>query len=80
VHLFQARAFSTSSVQQQLVKVSLCRLEPLKHPREINGNNLNNVRQTSRQFRNKNREYVKDKINELPANSKNKNSIWEEIN
>jgi hypothetical protein len=33
---------------------------------------------TSRQFRNKNREYVKE--NELPTNSKNKNSIRKEIN
>ena len=36
--------------------------------------NLNNIRrETSRHFRNKKREYVKDKIDELPMNSKNKN-------
>jgi hypothetical protein len=30
-------------------------------------------RETSRHFRNKRREYLKDKINELPSHSKNKN-------
>jgi hypothetical protein len=40
----------------------------------VNGNNLNNVRcEASRYFRNKKREYLKDRINELVANSKNKN-------
>jgi hypothetical protein len=37
--------------------------------------NLKNVRrETSRHFRNKKREYLKDKINELETNSKNKNT------
>jgi hypothetical protein len=37
--------------------------------------NLNNVRrETSRHFRNKKREYLKDKINELATNSKKKKS------
>jgi hypothetical protein len=41
---------------------------------QINGDNLNNIRcDTSKHFRNKNREYLKDKINELAMNSKNKN-------
>jgi hypothetical protein len=41
---------------------------------EINGDNLNNVRcEASIYFRNKKREYLKDKINELAMNSKNKN-------
>jgi hypothetical protein len=41
---------------------------------EINWDNLNNVRhEASRHFRNKKREYLKDKINELATNSKNKN-------
>jgi hypothetical protein len=36
--------------------------------------NLNNIRRkTSRHFKNKNREYLKDKIDELATNSKNKN-------
>jgi hypothetical protein len=46
----------------------------LHDPSKINGDNLNNIRrEASRHFRNKKREYVKDKINELPKNSKNKN-------
>jgi hypothetical protein len=41
---------------------------------EINGDDLNNVRrEASRHFRNKKREYLKDKISELATNSKNKN-------
>jgi hypothetical protein len=41
---------------------------------ETNGDNLNNVRrEASRHFRNENRKYLKDKINELTTNSKNKN-------
>jgi hypothetical protein len=43
-------------------------------PREINGVNLNNIRrETSRHFRNKKREYLKNKIHDLATNSKNKN-------
>jgi hypothetical protein len=42
---------------------------------EINGDNLNNVRrEASRYFRNKKRDYLKDKTNELSTNSKNKKS------
>jgi C4-type Zn-finger protein len=40
----------------------------------VNEEKLNNVRQeASRHFRNKIREYLKDRINELESNSKNKN-------
>jgi hypothetical protein len=46
----------------------------LQDPSEINGDNLNNVGlEASRYFMNKKREYLKDKINELPTYSKNKN-------
>jgi hypothetical protein len=49
-------------------------LQWLQEPSEINGDNLNNVRyEVSRHFRNKMKEYLKGKINELAANSKNKN-------
>jgi hypothetical protein len=49
-------------------------LQWLQDPSEINGDNLNNVRhEVSRYFRNKKREHLKDKINELAMNSKNKN-------
>jgi hypothetical protein len=50
------------------------KLHWLQDPSEINGDNLNNVRrEVSRHFRNKKREYMKDKINELTTNNKNKN-------
>jgi hypothetical protein len=50
------------------------KLQWLQDPSEINGNNLNNVRcEASRHFRNKNRQYMKDRTNELAANSKKKN-------
>jgi hypothetical protein len=40
----------------------------------VNEDNLYNVRmEASRHFRNKKREYLKDKINEIELNSKNKN-------
>jgi hypothetical protein len=45
----------------------------LQDPSEINGDNLNSVRhEASRHFRNKKREHLKDKINDLATNSKNK--------
>jgi hypothetical protein len=50
------------------------KLQWLQDPSEVNGDNLNNVRhEASRHFRNKKSEYLKDKINELSTNSKNKN-------
>jgi hypothetical protein len=62
------------------MKESLGDYELKKHkirfqdPSEINGDNLNNVRcEANRHFRNKKREYLKGKINELATNSKNKN-------
>jgi hypothetical protein len=49
------------------------KLQLLQDPSEINGDNLNNVRcEVSRHFRNKQRQYLKDKINELTTNSRNK--------
>jgi hypothetical protein len=43
-------------------------------PNEINVDNLNNIRrEASRHFRNKKREYLKDKINDLATNIKNWN-------
>jgi hypothetical protein len=47
----------------------------LQDPCEINGDNLNNIRcETSRDFRNKKRGYIKDKIDELATNSNIKNN------
>jgi hypothetical protein len=46
----------------------------LQDPTRKSGDNLNNVRrEASRHFRKKKRECLKDKINELATNSKNKN-------
>jgi hypothetical protein len=40
----------------------------------MNGDNPNNVRrEATRHFRNKKREYLKHRMNELATNSKNKN-------
>jgi hypothetical protein len=45
------------------------KLQWLQDPSEINGDNLNHIKwETSRHFRNKKREYLKDKINELATN------------
>jgi hypothetical protein len=50
------------------------KLQRLQNPSQINGGNIKNLRQeTSRTFRNRKREYVKGKINELEINNKNKN-------
>jgi hypothetical protein len=49
------------------------KLQWLRNPNEINEDKLNNIRrEASRHFRNKKREYMKENINERPANSKNK--------
>jgi hypothetical protein len=49
-------------------------LQLLQDPSEINGDNLNNVRrEASRFFRNKKKEYLKDKTDEFTTNSENKN-------
>jgi hypothetical protein len=46
----------------------------LQDPSEANEGNLSDIRrEASRHFRNKEREYLTDKINELESNSKNKN-------
>jgi hypothetical protein len=45
----------------------------LQNPNQINGDDLQNLRcGASRTFRNKKREHLKDKINELETNNKNK--------
>jgi hypothetical protein len=50
------------------------KLKWLKDPSEINGDNPNNIiREVNRLFRNKKREYLKNKMNELETSSKNKN-------
>ncbi|PNF34871.1 hypothetical protein B7P43_G03116 [Cryptotermes secundus] len=50
------------------------KLQWLQDPSKINCDNLNNIRrETSRHFRNKKREYLKDKIDDLAMNNNNKN-------
>jgi hypothetical protein len=50
------------------------KLQWSRDPSEINRDNLNKIRrETNRRFRNKKMEYMKDKIDELSRNSKNKN-------
>jgi hypothetical protein len=49
------------------------KLQWLQDPSRINGNSLNKVRrEASKHFRNKRREYLKGKINQLAMKSKNK--------
>jgi hypothetical protein len=49
-------------------------LQWLQDPSEINGGNLHNIRcEASWHFRNRKREYLKDRIDKLAMNSKNKN-------
>jgi hypothetical protein len=55
----------------------------LQNPNQINGDNLQNLRlETNRTFRNKKREYLKGKINDLETNNKNKNfrDLYRDIN
>jgi Golgi nucleoside diphosphatase len=57
-----------------LDKRKQAKLKWLQDPCEVNGDNLNNIkREASRHFRNKERKYFKDRLNELAMNSKNKN-------
>ncbi|PNF34812.1 hypothetical protein B7P43_G03788 [Cryptotermes secundus] len=52
----------------------LAKLQWLQDPSKLNRDNMNIIRcRTSRDFRNKKREYLKDKIDQLAMNSKNKN-------
>jgi hypothetical protein len=52
----------------------------LQDPNRSNLDNLNNARhEASRHFRNKEREYLKTKINELETNIKNKNKNIREL-
>jgi hypothetical protein len=55
----------------------------LQDPSEANEDNLNDVWwEASRHSRNKKREYLKDKINKVESNSKNKNirELYRDIN
>jgi hypothetical protein len=48
----------------------------LQHPSEVNEDNLRGVRrEASRHFKKKEREYLKEKINEVESNSRNVRSV-----
>jgi hypothetical protein len=56
-------------------------LQWLQNPGQINADNLQNLRrETCKTFMIKKREYLKDKINELENNNKNKNYFCRGIN
>jgi hypothetical protein len=49
-------------------------LQWLQDPSKISGDNLNNIRcEASRHFRDKKREYMKDKLKDLKTNTTNEN-------
>jgi hypothetical protein len=53
------------------------KLQRLQDPSEINGNNLNNGRhEASRHFGNKEREYLKNKINEFGMNKNIRKAVY----
>jgi hypothetical protein len=58
----------------RVIRRKQAKLQWLKNPSQMNGDNMDRTRrEASRTFRIKEREYLKDKINELETNSKNKN-------
>jgi hypothetical protein len=58
---------------QLLEQRKRAKLQWLQDPTNINVDNLNNIsREARRHFRNKKRDYLKEKINELATNSKKK--------
>jgi hypothetical protein len=57
-----------------LDKRKQAKFQRLQDPSEINGDNVNNIKlEATKYLRNKKREHLKDKINELETNNKNKN-------
>jgi hypothetical protein len=49
------------------------KLQWLQNPSQVNENNIDNVRRETSSFQGQKREYLKNKINELETDSKNKN-------
>jgi hypothetical protein len=59
---------------ESIISKKKAKLQSLQDPSQIIGDYINNARRKpSRHFRNKMRKYLKDQINELATNSKNKN-------
>jgi hypothetical protein len=70
----QHKPWFDEECSQVLDQRKQAKMQWLQNPNQNNLDNLNNARQeASRHFRNKKREYLKAKINEIELNSKNKN-------
>jgi hypothetical protein len=70
----QHKPWFNAEYAEFLDKRKQAKIHWLQNPNQNKGDNLNNVRrEASRHFRNKKKEYLKAKINELETNSKNKN-------
>jgi uncharacterized NAD(P)/FAD-binding protein YdhS len=65
-------------ISKLLDQAKQAKVQWLQDQSEINGDNLNNIRrETSMYFRNKKKEYMKDKkMDELATSSKNKSIIY----
>jgi hypothetical protein len=69
----QSIPISEEGCSKLLVQMRQAKLQWLEDPSETNVHNVNNIRrEASRHFRTKKREYMKDKIDELATNNKNK--------
>jgi hypothetical protein len=70
----QHKPWFDEECSQFLDKRKQAKIQCLQKPKQRNGDNLNNIRcEAGRHFKNKKKEYVKAKINDLETNSKNKN-------
>jgi hypothetical protein len=70
----RSRSHGLTKDGQLLDQRKHAKLQWLPDPSKVNGDNPNSIRHVvSRHFGNKKREYLKDKIDELATNSKNKN-------
>jgi hypothetical protein len=74
LHVFCNKPWFDDECSKLIDQRKQVKLQWLQNPNRTNRDNLQNIRhETSRIFRNKKREHLKGKINELEANNKNKN-------
>jgi hypothetical protein len=72
--LQQHKAWFDDECSKLIDRRKQAKLQWLQNPSQVNGDNMDNVgREARRTFRTKKREYLKNNINELETNSKNKN-------
>jgi hypothetical protein len=70
----QHKPWFDAECAELLDKGKQAKIQWLQNPNQNNGDNLHKVRrEASRHFRDKKKEYLKAKINEIETNSKNKN-------